>query len=123
MQIVPWAEANLIQTRTKLLLAGRIPCRNHQKIVHCDSAKADGLLKSVANAQFGALGYAKPRNILAVKKQMALRRPENAGDDFGKRRLAAAVGAGDHGKAPAFQLQIDILKKRPPAGQAKGDIF
>ena len=104
MQILFRAEANLPKIRAKLLFLCIFSRRKQQKIAHGNSAKADRLLKRVANAQLCALSDPKPGDIAAIKAQNPLSWLKNARDDFGERRLSAAVGPSDCSETPALQV-------------------
>ena len=104
MQILLRAEANLPKIRAKLIFVCIFSRRKQQKIAHGNSAKADGLLKRVANAKLCALSDLKPSDIAAIKAQNSLGRLKNARDDFSERRLSATVGPSDCSETPALQV-------------------
>ena len=86
-----------------------LPRRKRDKVLDREPLEAHGLLKGVGNAAAGALRDGKPRDVLAVQKDLALRRREDARDDLGERRFPAPVGSRDrderlvHGKRDVVQ--------------------
>ena len=92
----------------------RFARRNVQKVRDADALEARRLLKAVGNAASGAVGDRKGRDVFAVPDNLAFGGRNKAHDGFGKRRLAAAVGARDDDEFSIVDGQIDMLISTVP---------
>ena len=73
----------MLQRLDQFFFAGAFSGRKQQKIAHGNPAKADGLLKGIADAQIRTVGHAFFRDILPVKENLPRRRTLDPGNQSG----------------------------------------
>ena len=87
----------------------RFARRNGQKVGDFHALKSGRLLEGIRNTALCAVSDGKAGNVFAVQQDLPAGRRGEAHDQLGKRRLAAAVRAGNDKEFSVFYVQRDVF--------------
>ena len=106
------AQADPGQGRAQRVLVHLLTRGEFHQVAHREALEADRLLEGIGNAVLCTVGHAHFVDHAAVQEDLAAVRLGNAGDEFGKAGLAAAVRAGQHDAFPVGNGQADVIENR-----------
>ena len=122
VEIVVRAQADLREVAAALVLAElAVAAGDGQQVAHSDALEARGLLEAVADAALRARRDVEGGDVLAVPEDLTARRRDEAHDDLGERRFAAAVGAGKDDELAVGNGDADVLQNGLLTGLRRGD--
>ena len=122
VEIVVRAQADLREVAAALVLAEpAVAAGDGEQVAHGDALEARGLLEAVADAALRARRDVEGGDVLAVPEDLTARRRDEAHDDLGERRFAAAVGPGKDDELAVGNGDADVLQNGLLTGLRRGD--